>query len=134
MLKKGLSENFSVKNTTKGRLPSLPFHQIKENILGKKYELSLVFIGEKKSKELNKKWRDKNKPANVLSFSLSSNTGEIFISPQKAKKEFEKFDMNFKNFLLYLFIHGLLHLKGMEHGSKMDRAEQKFFQKWKTLP
>lgn len=51
--------------------------------------------------------------------------GEIFIDLVTAKKEMGKFDMSFDKFVTYLFIHGLLHLKGMEHGYTMERTEKK---------
>lgn len=124
------SSNLSIRNLTKGKLTSLPFEEVKNEILGSKYELSLVFIGEKKSRALNTKYRQKNKVANVLSFPLSKNSGEIFITPSKAKTECIKFNLSFKKFLVYLFIHGLLHLKGMEHGSRMDKAEEKIKRKF----
>ncbi len=111
---------------TKGTLPSVPFEKIKEAILGKKYSLSLVFCGNRKSKELNKIYRDKDYNPNVLSFPLDKNSGEIFINPHVAKKEALKFDKSYKNFVGFLFIHGCLHLKGMEHGSRMEKAELKF--------
>lgn len=117
--------NFSITNTTKGKLPSLPFVQIKEAVLGKKYSVSLVFISEKKSKKLNLIHREKNKVANVLSFPLGENEGEIFITPAKAKIEAEKYNQTYSNFLQFLFIHGLTHLKGFDHGEKMENFEKK---------
>lgn len=116
-------ETFSIINTTKGKIPKLPFLEIKEKALGKKYSLSLVFIGDKKSQQLNNTYRGKNKPTNCLSFSLDKNSGEIFINPTKAKKEAKNFDRKFDNFIAFLFIHSLMHLKGMEHGSTMEKAE-----------
>jgi probable rRNA maturation factor len=115
---------------TKGALPSVPFLEIKNKILGEKYNLSLVFCGNRKSKELNRTYRQKDYPTNVLSFPLDKENGEIFITPSVAKKEAPKFNKTYKNFIGYLFIHGLLHLKGMEHGSTMDIAEIKFCKKF----
>jgi len=117
-------ENFSITNKTKGKLPSLPFHTMKEKILGKNYNLSVVFVGVKKSQELNKKYRNREEPANILTFPLEKLSGEIVINPNKAKKDASHFDMNYHEFLIYLFIHGLLHLKGRRHGSRMDNEEQ----------
>ena len=54
-----VSETFSVKNTTKGKLNGLPLVYIKEAVLGKKYDLSLVFIGNKLSRRLNREYRKK---------------------------------------------------------------------------
>jgi rRNA maturation RNase YbeY len=121
----------SIANLTKGKHPSLPFVNIKEAILGKNFELSLVFVGDAVSKKLNRTYREKNKPTNVLAFPLSKNSGEIFINLPLARTEAPKYNSNFKKHVLYLLIHGLLHLKGHRHGSKMDKAEFAFLNKFK---
>jgi probable rRNA maturation factor len=105
----------SIKNLTRSKAPKLPFEEIKNKVLGNKYELSLVFIGSTRSRKLNLTYRDKDKPANVLSFPLTKSSGEIFIDLNKTK--------TFST--LHLFIHGLLHLKGMQHGGKMESEEQR---------
>jgi rRNA maturation RNase YbeY len=113
-------------NDTKSKIPRLAFLRIKEAVLGKKYELSVAIVGTSKIHELNKRWRDKDKPTDVLSFPLSKIEGEIYINPAMAKKEAKKFDRPYGNFILFLFIHGLVHLKGYEHGSRMEAIEKKF--------
>ena len=111
------NNKFGIKNLTKGKLPRLPFSRAKEMILGKNYELSLVFIGNQLAKKLNKTYRNKNSPADVLSFALDKNLGEIFINLAKAKTNIK---------LVLLLIHGLLHLKGGRHSSKMESEQRKF--------
>jgi len=125
-----MQNNFSVINKTKGKLPSLPFVILKNDILGEKYSLSLAFISAKKSKEINKAYRGKDNPTNILSFPLSKTEGEILICPSTVKKETKKFDRNFRELLGFLVIHGMLHLKGMEHSSRMEREEKKYDQKY----
>jgi len=117
---------FQITKISRSRLPSLPFSIIKDTIIGKKYNLSLVFITSFKIKKLNKIYRNINKPTDILSFPLTPETGEIFICPSETQKERLKFDRTYNNFLLYLFIHGLVHLKGYDHGPKMDKIEEKF--------
>ncbi len=118
--------NFHITNKTRSTPQRVSFVAMKNRILGGNYELSLVFVGNKDSQKLNKKYRGKNKPTNVLSFPLEKNSGEIFICLPVAKKEARNFDKSVNNFIAYLFIHGLLHLKGMKHGTMMDKAEEKF--------
>lgn len=130
-----MEKEFSVINKTKGRIPKLPFSVIKDDILGKKYFLSLAFVGEKESRTINKKYRGKDKPTNILSFPFYKNEGEIIICPSVAKREAKNFDRTYAQFLGFLVIHGMLHLKGMEHSSKikqekMERAEKKYDQKY----
>ena len=109
--------NFSITNKTRGKVPRVFFEKIKDAVVGKNYSLSLVFIGETTSQKLNKQYRQKDKATNVLSFPLTENSGEIFITPKVAKKEGHSVG--------FLFIHGLLHLKGYDHGDTMERAEEK---------
>lgn len=123
-MKNTSDNNFSISNKTKGKTPSLPFQEMKEYVLGKNYELSLVFVSDKKSQELNKIYRNKNKPANILSFPLEKNEGEIFINLKKCKETSKEFDRKIDNFIAFLFIHGLTHLKGFEHSSKMESEEE----------
>lgn len=120
-----IQNDFSIWNGTKGKPPRLPFKQIKNHILGEKYDLSLAFVSEKESRLANKKYRGKDSSANVLSFSFSKTSGEILICPRKAREDMGRFNMDYRSFVALLFIHGLLHLKGMSHGSKMEDIEKK---------
>lgn len=130
--------NFSILNKTKDKpgglsfvYSSLLFVRIKDEVLGKDFELSLVFIGSAKSKALNKKYRKKDRSTNILSFPLSKSEGEIFIDLATAKKDSSKFDMKDSDFITYLFIHGLLHLKGLKHGKKMEKEEERLKKRFK---
>ena len=125
-----MEDEFSVINKTKIKLPDLPILDIKNDILGKKYSFSLAYITEKKMKEINKTYREKNNPTNILSFPLSKTSGEILICPNVVKSETKKFDRNFRELLGFLVIHGMLHLKGMEHSSRMEVAEDKYDKKY----
>lgn len=127
-----MEENFSIINKTKSKLPSLPFFDVKNDILKNKYELSIAFVDKKVSRSLNKKYRGKDKATNVLSFSLDKNSGELVLCPAVIKTETKKFEKKFPNLLLFLVIHGMLHLKGMQHGAIMERAEKKYSQKYDT--
>ena len=91
------------------------FEKIKNKVLGSDYELSLVFASDTLTRRLNRTYRGIDKPTNVLAFPLSKKSGEIFINRSRAKP----FSVQ------YLFIHGLLHLKGMRHGATMEQAEKK---------
>jgi probable rRNA maturation factor len=109
----------------------MEFDKIKQDILGKEYSLSIAFVSEKKSKEINKKYRNINKPTNILSFALHKDMGEIVLCKSIIKKELKKFDKTYKQLLVFLVIHGMLHLKGMEHGVKMEKAEKKYLSRTK---
>ena len=103
---------------------------MKNDILGKSYSLSIACVDEKTSREINKKYRGKNKPTNILSFPLRANLGEIILCKAVIKKEAKNFNKNPEEFLGFLVIHGMLHLDGMEHGSRMEERELKYDQKY----
>lgn len=125
-----LEPTFSITNTTKTKLPSLVFRDMKEAILGKKYELSVIIVNKKKIQDLNREYREIDKPTDILSFPLSDKFGEIYINLDMAKIEAKKFEREFDNFIGFLFIHGLVHLKGYDHGSTMESIEARFRKKF----
>jgi probable rRNA maturation factor len=120
------SEFLTITNTTKGKLPRLPFVFIKNEILGEKYELGVSFLSARKQKEINNQYRGIDKTTNILSFPLTKNSGDITFDLVKVKKDAPLFDMTYSQFLKYLFIHGCLHLKGLDHGSIMNKQEKKY--------
>jgi probable rRNA maturation factor len=122
-------EKLSILNTTKGKLPRLPFLLFKDTVLGKKYDLSIAFVGDTVSRRHNRERRGKDKPTDILSFPLTDTSGEILINLNRADMNSKKFDRNPKNFLAFLLIHGMLHLKGHVHGSTMEHEEEKFRKK-----
>ncbi len=123
---KNISDQVHITNLTKGKLPSLPFVEFKNTVLGKKYELSIVFVDAKKIHELNKQYRKMDEPTDILSFSLSKSAGEIFICEKISKEKAKEFERAYDNFLQFLLIHGMTHLKGYDHGTKMETLEKKF--------
>lgn len=105
------------------RLPAA-FPKIKEAVLGKRYDLSVAFLSPKQMREAmtfryGKKTKDKE-TSNVLSFPLSKHSGEILICKSAAKPYTVEF----------LFIHALLHLKGLKHGATMDREEDRLLKRF----
>lgn len=123
-------EDFSLINKTKGKLPSLPFLKMKDDILGKKYFLSVAYVDKNISNRLNKIYRGKDRATNILSFQIHKNEGELILCPSVIKREAKDFDRTFKEFLGFLVIHGMLHLKGMDHSVTMERAEKKYDKKY----
>ena len=76
----------------------------------KKFELDVVLASPRLMLALNKKYRKKEKVADVLSFLLEKNRGEIFLNASE------------KN-LPYLFVHGSLHLLGYDHKTNQDAKQ-----------
>jgi len=107
-------------------VPRVPFSKIKNTVLGRAYELSLVFISARKMRELNRGYRGKDTATDILSFPLSKTSGEVFLCMSEVKKKAILFGMTEREYLGYVFIHGLIHLEGFDHGRTMTRLERKF--------
>jgi probable rRNA maturation factor len=114
--------NIEITNLTKKKIPKFPLKEIKERVLGKNYQLSVVFARQELMRKLNKKYRGKNKATDVLSFPLSKKSGEIFINLKNTKNKKE---------ILFSFIHSLLHCRGLKHGEKMKKGELKYLKEFK---
>ncbi len=122
----------SITRLTKGKLPSLPFSEVKNNILGKNYGLSLAFLDLPTMKKLSREYKTDDSHTNILSFPLSDNEGEIVMNLQTVRSKAKLFDMKYQEHLLFLFIHGCLHLKGYKHSPEMEALEEKLLRKfWK---
>ena len=77
--------------------------------------LSVAFVDKKKIKELNKKYRKKDKVTDVLSFGEELN--EVVICPAVIKNKKE---------LTEVLIHGILHILGHDHGKLMEKKQNKY--------
>lgn len=106
--------------------PDHPYESIASAILSASYQLSLVFVGATRAKTLNQTARGKSYVPDVLSFPLHNTTGEIYICLPRAYAQAATYGHTQKDHVAFLFIHGLLHLKGYEHGATMERAERRF--------
>lgn len=96
-----------------------------------KFELNIVFASNKKIQSLNKKYRNKDKPTNVLSFpaydpkdiypaGFNIPLGDIVLSLPTIKREAKEQGKTFDDHLRHLVIHGLLHLVGYDHENDKD--------------
>jgi probable rRNA maturation factor len=116
----------TISHSTRKKPPRIAAEAIATAILGEQYHLSIVFVGATRARSLNQIHRKKNYVPNVLSFPLDQHTGEVYICPAVAKREAKKFSLSVSGYLAYLLIHGLLHLKGYDHGATMERLERKY--------
>ncbi len=120
------NQNFHISYQTKGKLPSLPFVELKNEILGLSYTLSLACVSRNTATRLNQHYRQKDYTPNILSFSLTKHSGELILHLPTIKKQYPAFEMSHKEYILYLFIHGCLHLRGLDHGTRMEALEEKY--------
>ena len=106
------------------------FSRMKDTVLGKSYRLSVAFVGKAEMRRLNRTYRKQDCPTDILSFPLSTDEGEVVFCTEEIRSQAPEFGRTPKNFLSFLFIHGLCHLKGMTHGSRMEGEEGKIRKKF----
>ncbi len=121
-----------IRQLSRTNLPHLPYEQIATEALGGDFSVSLVTVGDTRSHALNKKHRGKDKPTNVLSFPLGKKEGEMFLNLHLMKAEARREGRPFVDYTLYIFIHGLFHLAGLDHGRTMDAKEHTLYDRWRA--
>jgi rRNA maturation RNase YbeY len=126
-----MKDSFSISRTVRAKEPTLPYARMKNDILGSQYVVSLVFVGAKRAQSLNRAHRGKTYVPNVLSFPIDSQTGEIYITPKVAEREAKNYNLSPRGYIGYLFIHALLHLKGLDHGATMEKAEARYIKAYR---
>ncbi|MFC0473473.1 rRNA maturation RNase YbeY [Halalkalibacter kiskunsagensis] len=104
-------------------------------------EVSITIVDEKRIQEINKEYRDKDQPTDVISFALNEQSegelnvvldpdmpdmpnilGDIVISVLHVQKQAAEYSHSFERELGFLTVHGMLHLIGYDH---MTEAEEK---------
>lgn len=89
-------------------------------------EFYINFVDENEIKEINKKYRNKNKVTDVISFRFDDNglfnpiQGEMYICIDVAIKQANEYNHSLMREVCFLFLHGLLHLLGYDHLNRED--------------
>tara|TARA_B100000767_G_scaffold258093_1_gene266510 strand:+ start:188 stop:658 length:471 start_codon:yes stop_codon:yes gene_type:complete len=112
----------------------------KYKFIKKKVSLTILLSNNKNIKKLNKRFRNKDKPTDILSFPYekkldikkSSYLGDIVISYEFVNKPKTNNNLEFKIKVIKIFIHGFLHLLGYDHikfkdFKKMLKEEEKIY-------
>lgn len=85
-------------------------------------ELELLLTSDEEIHALNKTYRGKDRPTDVLSFTLDDpkTLGQLVISVPRTQEQAEQLGQSFEEELRFLFSHGLLHLLGYDHEDPAD--------------
>ncbi|MCA1063442.1 rRNA maturation RNase YbeY [Rossellomorea sp. AcN35-11] len=109
-------------------------------------EVSVTFVTNERIREINREYRHKDQPTDVISFALEELgedeveiigaqlpriLGDIIISIDRAKEQAEEYNHSFSRELGFLALHGFLHLLGYDHMEEED--EKKMFQRQKDI-
>ncbi len=104
-------------------------------------ELSILFTNDASVRDLNRHYRGKDKPTNVLSFPQNgdeednietSMLGDIVISVDTAEREALEMGITPERRIMELLIHGFLHLMGYDH-ERSEKDENLMFEEEKRL-
>lgn len=88
-------------------------------------ELSLVVTDDHEMRQLNRKWRGLDRTTDVLSFPMDHGPpmlGDIVISLETAGRQARQ---SLQKELLFLLVHGFLHLAGYDHKRPKERAQMR---------
>lgn len=87
-------------------------------------EILVVEVGPKTAQILNRRYRHKSRPANVLSFHYGPDYGEILICPAVVRREAKVEGNSYEYQMTWLMVHGMLHLAGLHHEKSEAAAKQ----------
>ncbi len=106
-------------------------------------ELSVSIVGDRSIRRINREYLGKDRPTNVISFAMHEGAfgelnphilGDVVISADTALREAEEGGMTFCSRLVFLLLHGILHLTGYDHersgeaeARRMTEKEQEIF-------
>ena len=103
-------------------------------------ELSITFVKDAYIKKLNKSYRGKCQPTDVLSFStapdfpcVTNYIGDVVISVDTAKRNAVSDGRSLKEELITLVIHGILHLAGYDHERSGEKEAGRMMKKQREL-
>jgi probable rRNA maturation factor len=98
------------------------------------YRVTLVLTGDGEMRTLNRTWRGKDAPTNVLSFPADAAKdrgflGDIVLAYETTKREAREQDISLLDHVSHLVVHGMLHLLGFDHidddgAERMERMER----------
>jgi len=91
--------------------------------------VTCLITDDRELRELNRRFRRKDAPTDVLSFPSSNGSSEMAISLDRAAEQAAGFGHTVQDELRILMLHGLLHLAGMDHetdAGEMARAESRW--------
>lgn len=114
-------------NETSARMPRKVLTAVYTDLLKKTCSLNVIGIGNVRARKLNATYRGKDVPANVLTFPPNDDgVAELYINTAMAANMAKKHRTSLKQELLFLYVHGMLHLLGYRHGAQMEMLEDRY--------
>ncbi|MCM8769286.1 MAG: rRNA maturation RNase YbeY [Candidatus Omnitrophica bacterium] len=92
------------------------------NLLASK-EITVVLVSDRAISRLNAQYLSRPQPTDVLAFELGPDMADIIISVETAQRQAKSFRHSLEEEVLYLIIHGLLHLQGFKDSHLRSRKK-----------
>ncbi len=91
-------------------------------------EVSLTFVDNEQIHELNREYRNVDRPTDVLSFPMDDEDllGDIVISLERAQEQAQEYGHSFRREVAFLFVHSVLHLLGYDHETSEEDEKLMF--------
>jgi probable rRNA maturation factor len=86
-------------------------------------QVTLRVVGAAEARALNRAYRRRDYPTNVLSFAYSGAQGDIVLCHPVIAREARAQAKSLAAHYAHLVVHGMLHLRGLRHGRRMEGAE-----------
>jgi probable rRNA maturation factor len=86
-------------------------------------QLTLRVVGAAEGQNLNRRFRKKNRPTNVLSFSYGKAAGDIVLCHPVVAREAREQGKSVAAHYAHLVVHGVLHLRGYDHDARARAAK-----------
>ena len=117
-----------INNRTKARINKKLVKTVAEKFAAKykikNKEVSIAFVSDSEIKKLNKQYRHKNEVTDVLSFDGEGDFfGEILIDYAQIKRQAKESSKEIDEELVFILVHGLLHLVGYDDEKEKGRVE-----------
>ena len=94
--------------------------------------LNIVLTDDDEIQRINNLYRGKNHPTDILTFEYGLDQdvlGDMMISLETVERQAPDFENTFEEELLYIVIHGVLHLLGFEHEETDDISSEQMIMK-----
>lgn len=90
----------------------------------KAFHFSVAIVSDKEIHKMNKTYRKKDKPTDVLSFRYDDTNGEIVISAERVRAQAKEYGHSMTTEVAFLLVHGILHIMGWDHERSEKEARE----------
>lgn len=129
-------EKVQIPDDWTGKINTVAEICLQEEEIDPKAEIGLMFVDDEQIREMNREYRDKDTATDVLSFPMYEPDeaiedeeeillGDIIISLERAVLQAEEYNHSLEREVMYLLVHGLLHLSGYDHIEENEQKEMR---------